>query len=85
MRGLTAYVGYQNQRESVMRKPTWKQTCKLANSDETLRLLAGAIHASNAARMPDRTAYLAFRDRATEIGVVVPNEAYWSMLLWAIK
>lgn len=62
----------------------WQKTCKVAKADETLRLLAKAIVAANKRRDPDPTAYKAFQDRATEIGVVVPNVAYWSFLLGAV-
>lgn len=68
----------------MARKRTWKQTCQLAASDSTLRQLAASIRDTNASGSPDGTAYNAFKDRAEEIGVIVPNSAYWSFLLWAV-
>lgn len=62
----------------------WQKTVKLARTDETLRLIAVAIRKANLRREPDPAAYAAFRDRATEIGVAVPNAAYWSILLGAM-
>jgi len=62
----------------------WQKTVRFARTDETLRLLAVAIREANKRREPDPAAHMAFRDRAAEIGVTVPNVAYWSILLVAV-
>jgi hypothetical protein len=58
----------------------WDVTCRAALADPTLRGLARAIFAANRRGDPDRTAYGAFRDRVQDLGLSVPNEAYWSIL-----
>lgn len=64
-------------------KRTFKQTCEAAKADETLRQLVAAIRAANKAGTPDRTAYAALRDRFQELGLTLPNRAYWSFLMMA--
>lgn len=64
---------------------SFKKTCQKAKTDPTLCQLAAAIREANAAGSPDRTVYRAFRDRFIEIGLTLPNEAYWSFLLWSLN
>jgi hypothetical protein len=62
----------------------WQKTVARARADATLRGIAAAIIATNFRRDPDPAAYAAFRDRAQEIGLEIPNEAYWSILLGGV-
>ena len=60
----------------------WQVTVAAVKADETCRLLAKAIRDHNLTHSaPDRTAYGAFRDRVDEMGLYVPNEAYYGVLL----
>lgn len=59
----------------------WEQAKRVAKADDTLRAIALGIVALNRAGKLDATGHLAFRDRCQEIGVAVPNRAYWSILL----
>lgn len=61
----------------------WKKTCKRAKADETLVRIARGTVAANKAGIHGKSnpGYAMFRDRCQEIGLTVPNDAYWSFLL----
>jgi len=63
---------------------TWDQTKRVARTDATLRGIARAILAANRSGHPDRLAYGAFRDRCQDLGLRVPNDAYWSILIGVV-
>lgn len=64
----------------------WKKTCKTAKADSTLVGIARGIVALNREGKygEARVGHLAFRDRAQEIGISVPNDAYWGFLLMTV-
>lgn len=61
----------------------WQRSCKAAKLDRDLSGIAKAIVMANRAGKPDQTAYLAFQDKAMELGLYVPNKAYWTLLIAA--
>lgn len=63
----------------------WQKTVRAAKSDSTLCEIARGVKELNRAQdyASARVGYLAFRDRATEVGIEVPNVAYWSILFSA--
>lgn len=60
----------------------WQKACETAKSDATLVAIARGIVALNrAGRYEDAKAgHLAIRDRAEELGIVLPNEGYRPLL-----
>ncbi len=62
----------------------WKRTVQAAKGDATLCGLAVAIQTANKSGTPDRLAYGAFTDRCQDLGLRIPNVAYYSILLWCL-
>lgn len=63
------------------KRMSWMKAKRIATADATCVQLARAWRDANRSGTPDRTCYDAWLDRCQELGIEVPNAAYWSFLM----